>query len=173
MAAFERYLIAEPEAHLEKKNAYYRFLEESSTAERILEAFGLEGEDAHIINGHVPVKVRKGESPVKAGGKAIIIDGGFCKAYHKKTGISGYTLISNSRGLRLLEHQKIADYISDHNFDRVMFIGDNFSRVKTKYPRFKNLDHLKEYLEKDPVEDSYILLKGSRGVQLEKCIDML
>lgn len=72
-----------------------------------------------------------------------------------------------------MEHQKIADYISDHNFDRVMFIGDNFSRVKTKYPRFKNLDHLKEYLEKDPVEDSYILLKGSRGVQLEKCIDML
>ena len=69
--------------------------------------------------------------------------------------------------------KKIADYISDHNFDRVMFIGDNFSRVKTKYPRFKNLDHLKEYLEKDPVEDSYILLKGSRGVQLEKCIDML
>lgn len=53
-----------------------------------------------------------------------------------------------------MEHQKIADYISDHNFDRVMFIGDNFSRVKTKYPRFKNLDHLKEYLEKDPVEDS-------------------
>lgn len=72
-----------------------------------------------------------------------------------------------------MEHQKIADYISDHNFDRVMFIGDNFSRVKTKYPRFKNLDDLKEYLEKDPVEDSYILLKGSRGVQLEKCIDML
>lgn len=72
-----------------------------------------------------------------------------------------------------MEHQKIADYISDHNFDRVMFIGDNFSRVKTKYPRFKNLDDLKEYLKKDPVEDSYILLKGSRGVQLEKCIDML
>lgn len=72
-----------------------------------------------------------------------------------------------------MEHQKIADYISDHNFERVMFIGDNFSRVKTKYPRFKNLDDLKEYLKKDPVEDSYILLKGSRGVQLEKCIDML
>ncbi|SBW06335.1 UDP-N-acetylmuramoyl-tripeptide--D-alanyl-D-alanine ligase [uncultured Dysgonomonas sp.] len=72
-----------------------------------------------------------------------------------------------------MEHQKIADYINDHNFDRVMFIGDNFSRVNTKYPRFKNLDHLKEYLEKDPIVDSYVLLKGSRGVQLEKCIDVL
>ena len=62
----------------------------------------------HIINGHVPVKVKKGESPIKAGGRAIIIDGGFCRAYHKKTGISGYTLISNSRGLRLIAHQRIA-----------------------------------------------------------------
>ena len=75
----------------------------------ILQDFGLDPKHGHIINGHVPVKVRKGESPLKAGGKAIIIDGGFCKAYHKKTGISGYTLIYNSRGLRLLQHQKIAD----------------------------------------------------------------
>lgn len=72
-----------------------------------------------------------------------------------------------------IEHQKVADYISHHNFDRVMFIGDNFSRVDTKYPRFKDLDSLKDYLEKNPIKDSYILLKGSRGVQLERCIDML
>ena len=77
--------------------------------EHVLQEFGLDPKRGHIINGHVPVKVRKGESPVKAGGRAIIIDGGFCRAYHKKTGISGYTLISNSRGLRLLEHQRIAD----------------------------------------------------------------
>ena len=73
-----------------------------------MEEFGLDS-SGHIINGHVPVRVRKGESPIKAGGKAVIIDGGFSTPYHEKTGISGYTLVSNSRGFRLLRHQKIAD----------------------------------------------------------------
>lgn len=72
-----------------------------------------------------------------------------------------------------MEHQKIADYISHHDFDRVMFVGANFSRTKTKYPRFKDLDSLKEHLAQNPIEDSYILLKGSRGIQLEQCIDFL
>ncbi len=72
-----------------------------------------------------------------------------------------------------MEHQKVADYISHHNFDKVFFIGDNFSRIKTEYPRFKDLDGFKDYITANPIEDSYILLKGSRGVQLEKCIDML
>lgn len=72
-----------------------------------------------------------------------------------------------------MEHQKVADYIRLHNFDKVMFVGDNFSRVSTSYPRFKTLDNLKEYLEQNPIKNSYVLLKGSRGVQLEKCIDML
>lgn len=72
-----------------------------------------------------------------------------------------------------MEHQKIADYVSNHDFEKVLFIGDNFSRIKTKYPRFKDLDSLKEYLIQNPIEDSYILLKGSRGVQLERCIDFL
>lgn len=72
-----------------------------------------------------------------------------------------------------LEHQKVADYVSHHNFDRVIFVGDNFSRITTDYPRFKDLDSLKFYLKENPIEDSYILLKGSRGVQLEKCIDVL
>ena len=75
----------------------------------ILEEFGLNPKEGHIINGHVPVKVAKGETPIKADGKALCIDGGFCRAYHKKTGISGYTLIFNSRGFRLLEHQNVAD----------------------------------------------------------------
>ena len=80
-----------------------------TTCEKILQEFGLNPKRGHIINGHVPVKVSAGESPVKANGKAIVIDGGFCEAYHNKTGISGFTLVYNSRGLRLLEHQKIAD----------------------------------------------------------------
>lgn len=72
-----------------------------------------------------------------------------------------------------LEHQKVADYISHHNFDKVLFVGENFSRINTDYPRFKKLEDLKAYLADNPIEDSYILLKGSRGIQLEKCIDVL
>ncbi|MCI6158330.1 MAG: fructose-1,6-bisphosphatase, partial [Selenomonadaceae bacterium] len=106
---FERALIPDPRTWVEPADPYYRFIDDQEACARVLEAFGLDPARGHIINGHVPVKVKEGESPVKAGGRAIIIDGGFCKAYHKKTGISGYTLISNSRGLRLLEHQKIAD----------------------------------------------------------------
>lgn len=71
------------------------------------------------------------------------------------------------------EHQKVADYVTHHNFDRVLFVGDNFSKIKTDYPRFRTLDDLQGYLSSHPIENSYILLKGSRGVQLEKCIDML
>ena len=109
MATFERYFLADKSMHHESKNAYYHLFDKEETADNILKEFGLTGDFVHIINGHVPVKVKKGESPVKAGGRAIIIDGGFCRAYHKKTGIAGYTLISNSRGLRLLEHQAVAD----------------------------------------------------------------
>lgn len=106
---FERAMIADESTWVEPSDPYYRYIDKASVCEKILAEFHLEPKRGHIINGHVPVKVRKGETPVKAGGKAIIIDGGFCKAYHKKTGISGFTLISNSRGLRLLEHQKIPD----------------------------------------------------------------
>jgi len=72
-----------------------------------------------------------------------------------------------------MEHQKVADYIAHHDFDKVLFVGDNFSRTKTEYPRFKDLESLKNYLTQNPIEDSYILLKGSRGVQLERCIEVL
>lgn len=72
-----------------------------------------------------------------------------------------------------LEHQKIADYIAKHDFQNVFFVGDNFSRVKTNYPRFKNLDELKSYLNQHPLKNNYVLIKGSRGIQLEKCIDIL
>lgn len=106
---FERALIADESTWKEPADPYFKEINKVSCCERVLAEFGLDPKRGHIINGHVPVKVKKGESPVKAGGRAIVIDGGFCRAYHKKTGISGYTLISNSRGLRLLEHQKIAD----------------------------------------------------------------
>ena len=106
---FERAILDDESTWKEPSDPYYKLIDDPKICEKILAEFDLPRNRGHIINGHVPVKVKKGESPVKADGKAIIIDGGFAKAYHKKTGISGYTLISNSRGFRLLEHQKVAD----------------------------------------------------------------
>lgn len=105
MATFERYFIEDPETHIEQMNSYYDFRTKREVAEAILSEFGLDPDTGHIINGHVPVKVKKGESPVKAEGKLIVIDGGFAEAYQEKTGIAGYTLIFNSYGLLLSAHQ--------------------------------------------------------------------
>ena len=105
MATFERYFIEEKETHKEVKNSYYKLLDEEEFINKILAEFGLDSKDAHIVNGHVPVEAKKGESPVKCGGKLFIIDGGFSKAYQDKTGIAGYTLVSNSYGMRLVAHE--------------------------------------------------------------------
>lgn len=105
MTTFERLYIQDPATHQEVKNPYYNCIAAPDAAERILAEFGLTGASSHIINGHVPVRASNGENPVKAGGRLIVIDGGFCRAYHKKTGIAGYTLVFNSRGLTLRTHQ--------------------------------------------------------------------
>lgn len=102
---FERMFIDCPEAWQEPMNPYYRHSHDEATCRRILKVFGLKSSEAHIINGHTPIHVSSGESPVKANGRLIVIDGGFCKAYQKATGIAGYTLISNSHGLRIVAHQ--------------------------------------------------------------------
>ncbi len=105
MATFERYFLAEKETHKEKKNPYYSMLENEEVVDKILAEFGLPAEGTHIINGHVPVKSKNGENPIKCGGKVLVIDGGFSKAYQKETGIAGYTLIYNSYGLILAAHE--------------------------------------------------------------------
>ena len=105
MTTFERYFIEDKKTHKEKKNPYYRLLEQEEIVNKILFEFGLEGDDAHIINGHVPVEALAGESPMKCGGKLLIIDGGFSRAYRSKTGIAGYTLIYDSYGLILAAHE--------------------------------------------------------------------
>ena len=105
MTTFERLYIADPAAHREIKDPYYRHIAHADTATRILREFGLVGAGRHIVNGHVPVRAIEGESPIKGGGRLIIIDGGFCRAYHRRTGIAGYTLVYNSRGLILRTHQ--------------------------------------------------------------------
>lgn len=105
MTTFERRFVEDESVHVETKNAYYTLYNDPAVCEGILKEFGLEGPHCHIINGHVPVKSKKGESPVKGGGRLIVIDGGFCKAYQKTTGIAGYTLIYNSMCFRLVAHE--------------------------------------------------------------------
>lgn len=104
MTTFERYFIADKKTHKEPKNPYYNLYEKEEIVDTIFREFGLEGGEPHIINGHVPVIVKKGESPIKCGGKLLVIDGGFSKAYQEKTGNAGYTLIYNSYGLVLAAH---------------------------------------------------------------------
>lgn len=105
MATFERYFIADKDTHVEKRNAYYKYRDSEETCNRIFADFGIDPKTSHIINGHVPVKAKKGESPIKANGKLFVIDGGMSLPYQKVTGLSGYTLIYNSYGLVLVEHQ--------------------------------------------------------------------
>ena len=105
LKTFARYFIPDEDAWQEPRNAYYVHYNHEETCRRILEAFGLTGEGCRIINGHTPIRVTHGESPLKAGGRLIVIDGGFCRAYQKTTGIAGYTLIANSHCMRLMSHQ--------------------------------------------------------------------
>ncbi len=105
MTTFERYFIDDKEAHKETKNSYYSMTDDEEILNRILKEFGLDTQKSHIINGHVPVELKKGETPIKCDGKLLIIDGGFSKAYQSKTGIAGYTLVANSHGMRLVAHE--------------------------------------------------------------------
>ena len=106
MSTFERYFIGVPELEYERKGAYYTLADQREVCEMILREFGLDPEDGRIINGHIPVRTIKGETPMRADGKRFVIDGGFSKPYQEKTGISGYTLIYNSHGIQLVEHEK-------------------------------------------------------------------
>ncbi len=105
MATFERYFITEKETHKEEKGYYFKLRDNAEICDRIMDAFGVEGDNRHIINGHVPVHVKTGENPIKAEGKLMVIDGGFSEAYHKETGIAGYTLVYHSRGFELVQHE--------------------------------------------------------------------
>lgn len=156
MATFERYFLAESETHAEKKNAYYRLQNDEKAMNKVLKEFGL-GEDAIIVNGHVPVLHKTGESPVKCGGKVLVIDGGFSKAYQKKTGIAGYTLIYNSYGMLLVAHEPFctteeaiaretdihSDQIMVKMSPRRMQVGDTDTGAALK----ERIDELRQLLE--------------------------
>ena len=105
MATFERYFLTDKDTYKEEKGAYFRLRDNAEVCDRILDAFGVMGQNRHIINGHVPVHASKGENPIKAGGRLMVIDGGFSEAYHSETGIAGYTLVYHSRGFELVQHE--------------------------------------------------------------------
>lgn len=105
MATFERYFLIDPKTHKEEKGYYYQLRDNAEVCDTILDAFHVEEPNRHIINGHVPVHVKTGENPIKAGGKLMVIDGGFSQAYHHETGIAGYTLVYHSRGFQLVQHE--------------------------------------------------------------------
>lgn len=105
MATFERYFIKDKATHKEEKGYYFKLRKDEAVIDGILDAFGLTGSNRHIINGHVPVHAMDGENPIKANGKLMVIDGGFSQAYHKETGIAGYTLVYHSRGFQLVQHE--------------------------------------------------------------------
>ena len=137
MATFERYFIADKETHMEPRNPYYDLRHREDIARKILREFGADEDNGHIINGHVPVQVKHGESPVKAKGKLLVIDGGFAKAYQEVTGIAGYTLISNSHGLLLASHHPFesTQYAIENGYDHfseTTILETNSTRLRVR-----------------------------------------
>ena len=161
MTTFERRFIADESTWAEPKNAYYNLYHAPEVCDRLLKEFGLEGEHCHIINGHVPVKSKKGESPVKGSGKLLVIDGGFCKAYQGTTGIAGYTLIYNSNCLRLVAHEPFAGKANaiDDNID----IGSTSSVIERMEKRQKIADTDVGRLLKEQIDDLLSLLAAFRS----------
>ena len=133
MTTFERRFIADESTWVEPKNAYYTYYQDPAVCDRLLKEFGLEGEHCHIINGHVPVKVRKGESPIKGGGKLIVIDVGFSRAYQSTSGIAGYTLIYNSRHYRIVSHQPFTSkWNAVHKNEDIRNDSEIFEKMETR-----------------------------------------
>jgi len=161
MTTFERRFIEDESTWTAPKNAYYTFYQDPAVCDMLLREFGLEGKHCHIINGHVPVRVRKGESPIKGGGKLLVIDGGFSKAYQPTSGIAGYTLVFNSRHLRMVSHQPFAGKhaVLGHNDD-----------IANEGLIFETMEHRVKVAETDEgrelqaqVEDLLMLLEAYRS----------
>ena len=161
MTTFERRFIADESTWVEPKNAYYTYYQDRRVCDRLLKEFGLEGEHCHIINGHVPVKVRKGESPIKGGGKLIVIDGGFSRAYQSTSGIAGYTLIYNSRHYRIVSHQPFTSkWNAVHKNDDIRNDSEIFEKMETRM-RIRDTDEGAEL--QDRVDMLMLLLDAYRS----------
>lgn len=150
MTTFEHYFIEDKATHKEHLNPYYQLSQQVDVCDRILKEFGLEGESCHIINGHVPVKIKDGETPVKANGRLFVIDGGLSKAYQKRTGIAGYTLIYTSHHLALAEHKPFDP--NKENTPKVSIVEKMKSRVMVASTDrgallLEQIDDLKQLME--------------------------
>ena len=133
MATFERYFVADEKLHEEKNNDYYRIIDKPEISEKILAEFGLSGKHVHIVNGHVPIRAKEGEKPVKSKGKVIMIDGGFSKTYQRKTGIAGYTLTYNSHGMTLSAHEPFVSV--DEAVQKELDMVSKFRMIETAESR--------------------------------------
>ncbi|MGN0964383.1 MAG: fructose-1,6-bisphosphatase [Dysosmobacter sp.] len=160
MTTFERRFIADESTWAEPKNAYYTYCQDPAVCVMLLKEFGLEGPHCHIINGHVPVRTKKGESPIKGGGKLIVIDGGFSKAYQPTSGIAGYTLIYNSRHYRIISHQPFAGrWNAIHKNDDIRNESEVFEIMETRM-RMSQTDEGVELQTR--VDDLMMLLEAYR-----------
>ena len=161
MTTLERRFIADESTWTEPKNPYYTYYQDPQVCDMLLKEFGLEGEHCHIINGHVPVKVRKGESPIKGGGKLLVIDGGFSRAYQPTSGIAGYTLIYNSRHYRMVSHQPFAGKQNAiMNNDDIVNDSVVFEKLETRM-KVADTDEGRELQRR--VDDLLLLLQAYRS----------
>ena len=162
---FERTYVLDESTWFEQSNPYYKFYQEEKICNMILHEFGLYADRSHIINGHTPVRTSKGEHPVRANGKLLVIDGGFCKSYHKTTGIAGYTLIFNSHGIRIKSHQPFQSVYAalTENKD----IESKSELVETEKERLMVRDTDNGKKIKEDIEGLKMLLQAYRSGTLE------
>lgn len=160
MKTFERTFVADESVYDEPKNPYYRFYQQEEYCVKILHEFGLDSSISHIINGHTPIKVAKGESPLKANNRLIVIDGGFCRAYQKTTGIAGYTLIYNSHGMRLKAHQPFESIAKVLEENKDIESTSNFFETESERVMVRDTDDGKVILER--IGDLELLLAAYR-----------
>ena len=167
MATFERYFLSDREVQEERKDIYYKLIEKEEICDKIIREFGLDPKTAHVVNGHMPVKFKSGESPVKGNGKLMIIDGGFSKAYQSTTGIAGYTLIYNSYGLRIATHEPFESF--EKSIVDETDIRSDFMMVKEFETRQKVADTDNGRALRENIKELEMLLDAYRqGIIREK-----
>jgi fructose-1,6-bisphosphatase-3 len=167
MATFERYFLNDKDIKKEYKNSYYRYRDSEEKCREILHEFGISEDNSHIINGHVPVEVKKGESPIKAKGKLLVIDGGLSEAYQHITGIAGYTLIYNSYGLLMVAHEKFESKKKAIENEKDIVSSYQILEKNNKRLRVKNTDIGKE-LKKEIIGLKMLLQAYHKGIIKEK-----
>ncbi|MEE1071685.1 MAG: fructose-bisphosphatase class III, partial [Cellulosilyticum sp.] len=162
---FERTFVADSEAWKEEENNYYKLYYSEDICKMILREFEIDSESSHIINGHTPVKTSRGEQPIRANGKLIVIDGGLCREYHKTTGIAGYTLIYNSLGLRIKAHQPFESVHKALRENKDIESSSEIVEVERKRVMVKDTDNGK-FINGD-IQDLERLLKAYREGEIE------